>query len=47
MKVYTYSYKVSNGKEARLRMTLMAPHDYNDVEFVLDKINKVKINLCI
>lgn len=33
--------------EARLRMTLMATHNYNDVELVLNKINKVKISLCI
>ncbi|MEG2247222.1 MAG: aminotransferase class I/II-fold pyridoxal phosphate-dependent enzyme, partial [Peptostreptococcaceae bacterium] len=28
--------------EARLRMTLMATIDYSDIDFVVDKISKIK-----
>lgn len=31
--------------EARLRMTLMATHSYEDIDFALDKIKKVKADL--
>ena len=33
--------------EARLRMTIMSTHDYRDIDFVLEKIKKVKNSLCM
>ena len=33
--------------EARLRLTLMATHDYEDLNFALNKIEKIKYELKI
>ncbi len=38
-------YPTVNRGESRLRMTVMATHDYNDIDFVIQKISEVKNNI--
>lgn len=38
-------YPTVNKGESRLRMTVMATHDYNDIDFVIQKISEVKNNI--
>lgn len=38
-------YPTVNKGESRLRITVMATHDYNDIDFVIQKISEVKNNI--
>jgi len=38
-------YPTVNKGESRLRMTVMSTHDYNDIDFVIQKISEVKNNI--